>query len=613
MTTLIADIEADNLLDKITTIWQISTIDADTGELRSYNNNTLPEGIQALKDADRLVMHNGLGYDLPALKKVLDVELDWQKCIDTLVLSKLGNPTRAGGHSLEAWAPRLDMELEKVQHEDWSRWSLDMERRCGVDCQITLGVWERLKGMLDVMPDAVATEHAVCWSATNIMRRGFRLDEEYCKEFLLTLLSQQGQQLEGFIDLFPPILVRKGKSKSLKTVNRAHPLRGQLEPGVQYTPLELQEFNPGSRQQIAHRLVTKYGWKPSTFTPSGQAEVTEEVLRELTYPEAEAFAEYLKTEKRISQISGEPKKDGTGGGWLHYVKDGRVHAYLNHLRAVTHRLSCSSPNLQQVMTEPEMRRAWVPTPGKVLIGVDAEGLELRCLAHYLHRHDGGEYGRILVEGNNKDGTDIHSVVQRMLGLYSRDHTKRVEYGWLYGAGDWKIGKIVLQDAQDAGKDINYTHLGIEPRPGKKVANSVVGKAIRRRLEEGVNGLGDLASGVRAQAIAEGKFRGLDGRPLWVRSPHSALNLLLQSAGIIVMKKAWSLISPNLSTSGYVEDQHYGIVMQVHDEFQIEADPEHADHIGQLVSECIVEAGHHLNFKCPLAGDYKIGTSWAETH
>jgi len=609
MSILVADIEADGLLDTVANIWQISIIDYDTKEAFSYNDQgshgTIAEGLERMRvNLDPVVWHNGLGYDLWAIKKVLGTVLDWRKVIDTLTLSRLGNPVRPGGHSLANWGEILG--YPKVVHEDWSKWSPEMEQRCAVDTEITLKVFDRLKGMLDVMPEAVAIEHQVHWMVTECVQRGFKLDTSRAMRLLQELQLEQEKVAEQFTDLFPPILVPTNAAKPtkcLKVVNKGHALYGALEAGIDYSPLVVQEFNPASRQQIASRLTKKYGWKASKFTPGGSPEISEEVLRELDYPEAQVFADYLKADKLISQINSEPKKNGSGGGWLHHVKpDGRVHAGLQPLKAITGRLACASPNVQQASTDPRMRACWVPSEGFVLVGVDAEGLELRCLSHYLAPLDNGAYRTILLDG------DIHTHVQKLLGFHSRQEVKRVEYGWLYGAGDLKLGRITQQDAQRAGLPIQYKVLGLKDN----ASLMQVGKAVRRRMVEGILGLDSLSKGVKLRAKEFGKMRGLDGRPLWIRYQHAALNMLLQSAGIIVCKKAWCLMDEEITALGVSKDD-YGLVMQIHDEFQFEARPEVAELVAQGAKNAIVRAGVELKFRCPLSGSSSIGTNWSETH
>ncbi len=609
MTTLIADLEANGLLDTIHTIHQITIIDDDTDVLTSYNEHggrPLLEAIKRLIAADRVVGHNWIAYDIMAVKIVTGGTMPWQNVVDTLVLSKLGNPTRIGGHSLEVWGDRLNSAHKKVKHDDWTKWTPALEHRCNEDTKITQLLYRRLKPMLAAMPDAVATEHSIAWVVAQTIELGFALNVEKCHTLVEKYLKIRETYHKEFTTMFPPILVSPKPTKpirTLKVINKNHALRGVLEPGAAFCPVVVQEFNPGSHQQIAQRLITKHKWVPRVYTATGIPETSEEILRELPWPEAQEFADFLINEKKLGQINAEPNSRGFGGGWLHHVKShGRVHASLNPNKANTHRMSCSAPNLQNVITLPEMREAWVPGDGLVLLGADAEGLELRCLAHYLFRYDKGEYGNMVVNGRKEDGTDVHSVAMGLMHFHTREVTKNTEYAWLYGAGDTKLGKMCEVDAHRAGEKVRYDDLGVTVKDGKRPSATAVGKAVRRTLETGTVGLGELVKLVRHKAVVSDKLRGLDGRTLWVRSPHSALNLLLQSAGAIVVKKAWSLFLPDVR-----------VVMQVHDEWQVECKADEADEIGRHISECVVQAGIDLGFHCPLASVYKIGSSWAETH
>ena len=161
-TTLVADIESDGLLQTITQIHQISVIDLESpGVTESYNDHstlaygTLADGLKRLQVADIIIGHNFIGYDGPAIKIVTGIDLDWRTMIDTLVLSRLGNPSRPGGHSLEAWAGRFpDLDVKKIENEDWTKWSPTVELRCNEDVKLNLAVYERLKPMLELMPVA---------------------------------------------------------------------------------------------------------------------------------------------------------------------------------------------------------------------------------------------------------------------------------------------------------------------------------------------------------------------------------------------------------------------------------------------------------------------------
>ena len=229
---------------------------------------------------------------------------------------------------------------------------------------------------------------------------------------------------------------------------------------------------------------------------------------------------------------------------------------------------------------PECRECWSVEEGNVLVGCDASGLELRMLAHYMK--DNG-YVRTVCEGSSKDGTDVHTVNQRAAGLASRDNAKTFIYAFLYGAGDAKIGSIVGGSARDGTK-------------------------LKAKFLQQTPALAKLIERVKKQA-AKGWVPGLDGRRIWVRSEHAALNSLLQGAGAIVMKKALVLFDNKVKANKWPVKY----VANVHDEFQLECPKEIAEEVGKAAKLSIVEAGEVFQLRCPLDGEYKIGRNWRETH
>ena len=329
-------------------------------------------------------------------------------------------------------------------------------------------------------------------------------------------------------------------------------------------------FNLGSRQQIGRHLQY-YGWKPSQFTDKGQPIVDEAVLRKVKgIPEAALIGEYLMIQKRIAQVQ----------SWLDAVQDdGRVHGYVNANGAVTGRMTHSSPNMGQVpaVYSPygkECRDVWTVPEGYKLVGMDASGLELRMLAHYMN--DEGYTNEIL-------NGDIHTTNQLAAGITTRDQAKTFIYAFLYGAGDAKIGSIVGGNAKD-GKRLKEEFLHNTPALG--------------RLRERVG----VASG-------RGYVLGLDRRRVAIRSSHAALNSLLQSAGAIIMKKALCLLDEYAILWGL----DYHIIGNIHDEIQTEVREDQAERFGRLATSCVEAAGLFYRLNCPLAGDYKVGQTWAETH
>ena len=225
----------------------------------------------------------------------------------------------------------------------------------------------------------------------------------------------------------------------------------------------------------------------------------------------------------------------------------------------------------------------------MLVGCDADGLELRALAGYLTKYDSGKYVTAAVEGSSRKGTDIHSLNQKLLGLQSRDTAKTFFYAFIYGAGNEKLGKIL----------------------GTTITG---GKNARMKLLNGVDGLLRLTEAVKQAYRRRGHLIGLDGRRLYVRSEHSALNTLLQSAGAILMKKALVLLDKRLQFLGLDPGNDYEFVANIHDEFQIECKEKYAKRfIGPQAERAITRAGEYFEFGCPLSGTFKIGRNWAETH
>jgi DNA polymerase I-like protein with 3'-5' exonuclease and polymerase domains len=304
--------------------------------------------------------------------------------------------------------------------------------------------------------------------------------------------------------------------------------------------------------------------------------VDESVLDGVDIPEAKLIAEYLLIQKRVAQVK----------SWLTAVsEDGRVHGKVITNGAVTGRMTHHSPNMAQVPSSSspwghECRDCWTVIDNYLLVGADASALELRMLAHYMKDQ---EYVKTVTEGSQELGTDVHTKNQRAAGLATRAQAKTFIYALLYGAGPAKIGAIVGGGVKE-GKDLTSAFLRNTPSLQK----------LRTKVEN---------------LSAKGTIEGLDGRRLQIRSQHSALNTLLQSAGAIVMKQALVILDEKLRKTKL--DAHF--VANVHDEWQIECLEDEADMVGILAVQSIREAGKVLKLRCPLDGEYKKGKTWANTH
>lgn len=568
---IVLDIETNLAHDKI---HLVVTKDIDTGEVRTWKAaSNLPE---FLKDASLIVMHNGISFDAPVLNRLWKTKIRSSQVYDTLIVSRLLDPSRENGHSLEAWGNTLG--FHKIDYAAVWQWMMDrkeayagecfdspidslLEHYCIRDVEVTAKLFVRLSS--DVVEkqfsqESVELEHRVAQIISEQERNGFKLDQIYATCLLTDIKSKVAGIYEQMQQRWPPVTVERFSDKTGK----------RLKDSVV-------TFNPGSRQQIGERLK-ELGWKPKEFTETGQPKVDETILANIKIPEAQVIAEYLMLQKRISQIE----------SWMEAVgKDGRVHGKVITNGAVTGRMTHSSPNMAQIPNAgsiygPECRECWTVEDGNVLVGCDASGLELRMLAHYMK--DEG-YVRTVCEGSSKDGTDVHTVNQRAAGLASRDNAKTFIYAFLYGAGDAKIGSIVGGSARDGTK-------------------------LKAKFLAQTPSLAKLLERVGRQA-AKGWVPGLDGRRIWVRSEHAALNSLLQGAGAIVMKKALVIFDDKRKANKWPVKY----VANVHDEAQLECPKDIAEEVGKAFRQSIIEAGEFYNLRCPLDGEYKIGANWRETH
>ena len=541
------DIETNLAHDRI---WLCSTYDIDTKEVRTWTS--AQDFNKFIQQAKLIVAHNGISFDYPVLNRVWKTSIRLSQVRDTLVMSRLSSPSREGGHSLANLA-KLVNRIKKEFEDFEGGLTPEMIEYCNEDARICGELYQYLTRELKGFSEqSIELEHKVQAIITKQEKHGFKLDTVKAQ----CLLGQWKRKLsdieEELQTIFPPIVTQRFSEKTGK----------QLKDDVEV-------FNPGSRQQIAKRLVEK-GWKPTKHTEKGAVIVDESVLDGVDIPEAKRIAEYLLIQKRVAQVE----------SWLEFVSDEhRVHGKVITNGAVTGRMTHHSPNMAQVPSSNspwghECRDCWTVDDGKVLVGADASSLELRMLAHYMK--DEG-YAKEIVEG------DVHTKNQLAAGLETRAQAKTFIYALLYGAGPAKIGKIVGGSAKD-GQELISTFL----------RNTPALKSLREKVE---------------RLSEQGTLPGLDGRKLQVRSAHAALNTLLQSAGAIVMKQALVLLNSKIQQ----QKLNANFVANVHDEWQIECSQEDADAVGKLAVSSIKEAGEVLGLRCPLDGEYKKGTTWAQTH
>lgn len=583
-----ADCEGNDLLPGLTKMWLIQLAVGVEGEVEAFADQPgyrpISEALTILRTAPKVVFHNGFGYDLFAVNKLYPGTMKREQIIDTLVISRLRNSV-ATRHSLHDIGEELG--IRKGVHTDFSQFSPEMVTYGIQDVRILQEAWKG-KGRLPAFRDFYNEYRAACeleFYVAYVMQKqnnhGFRFDYESAQMLESELRQESLDHERNLQEIFPPITTERWSTKTGKRLKD-----------------DVEVFNPGSNDQISDRLITKYGWKPKSLTPTGKAKIDETILSDLPYAEAKAVARYKVLNKKLGMIS-----DGANS-WLKLARaypDGsyRIHGSVNPLGARTHRMSHFKPNVAQVDKDQRMRNKWLANINEVLVGVDAEGLELRMLAHFLFPYDQGEYSTVVHSGDKSIGTDIHTVNRKAAGLHLRDSAKTMIYAYLYGCGDAKLGVIISDDAKSANLP--------EPK-GSKSAN---GKLLRTKLETGVTGLGELVAKCIRTHNNYGAMPGCDGRWIPSASAHSALNTLLQGNGSIIMKKAQVIFDIELTKLGIVD--MVGYCATVHDEIDVSCPPDIANKVSEVGKSSIEQAGLDLGIRCPLVGDAKIGQNWYEIH
>lgn len=640
MTAVVFDIETNGLYWEATcvhviSVKQLNSASGTESVVKSFSasqlegvSGDLQSALDILSNASMIIGHNIINYDIPVLKKLLGwVPSPETKIYDTLVVSRLLNPDRpkpigytgkGGPHSLEAWGYRLGQR--KPEHEVWDVFTPDMLRRNRADVDINSSLYYSLLTEASGWDwsEAIELEHEVARIVTQQEINGVGFDLARSVD-LVADLDARVRDIDSH--MFSSLPCRY-KPRGVE-VKKPFKVNGQYTKqvldwfgdshgnfcnvGGPFTRVEAIPLDINSIAQVKDYLL-KEGWQPDEWNTDDDGNPTSPKLTESSYGsikgnKGKLIKDRLLYNHRKNQIL----------GWIERVRsDGRISATANTCGTNTGRFRHSNvvnvpKAADHIFLGKEMRSLFMAPEGKVLIGHDAEGLELRMLAHFM---DDPAFTDAVVNGDKKLGTDIHTLNQKLAGLPTRDAAKTFIYALVYGAGDAKLGTIVGGNAKD-------------------------GADLRKRFLTNLPALGRLIDRVR-RASKKGYLKGLDGRKVWMRSyegkilQNKALNTLLQSAGAIVMKKSMCILDQNLQSSmtQISKDGSFLLteetqslskvvlkVLDMHDEAQAEV-PDNIEYIEkymELAKDSIVQAGEHFKLRVPLAADASYGKNWAETH
>ena len=418
---------------------------------------------------------------------------------------------------------------------------------------------------LPPLPDWCTLEHQVQKILTEQQIHGWTFDEQKAQQLESHLRREMEELTEVLRRQFPYV------GGALFTPKRDNRTQGYVE-GCEIQ--RLKEFNPTSRDHIAWILTNRLEVKLSKTTTTGKPIIDEIILTEIDIPFSRACAKCLTIKKKLGMIS-----EGVNAWNKLVTNSGRIHHHCS-VATNTHRCAHRNPNLGQVPAGKEFRELFKASPKKIMVGADLSGIELRMLAHYLGRYDGGRYADILLND------DIHQVNADKIGI-TRRQVKTVTYAFLYGAGNIKLG-------------LSYDN-SLQPKEA-----SQKGQEIRKAYVAAIEGLSELLGAV-ANKAANGHIMACDGRRVLVDSPHKGLNYLLQcSAGVVA--KRWMVIANDA-----IHNPHTHQLAFVHDELQYETPPDDAENLMNLLEKAAEMAGEYYKLRCPIAAEAKKGKTWADVH
>jgi len=657
--TLFFDIETNKINDWATlsdlhTVHCLSIYDPMIPKMLTFHGESIERGVEELKKAERIVGHGVMHFDIPALKKMYGFSPPLIKVLDTSVVSrcvfpdvmtgdivertklsekprreaqalaqeqglsgecaekfvknyvyekveKAFNEDILGKHSLRAWGHRIGGAVKLTYGEKdgaFDEYNEEMRKYCERDVIVTKELYDHLFKE-NPSREMIAIEHWFKFVICMQERHGFKFDMDKAELLEAELIMRRAGLLDELQKKVPPKITTMKTAKGWEveaegTLYQAE-TKGLLREKLREAKLKLayvndavkmdlkekvEPFNPGSRPQIKE-VFSNLGIELPVESDGVKPKIDEQTLTSIDHPIAKDLLDYLMVTKRLGQLS-----EGQNA-WLKLQKGGILHGKVNTNGAVTGRCTHSSPNLAQVPSSrleygEKCRELFTVRNGYKLVGCDASGLELRMLAHYMAFYDRGQYAKIVTEG------DVHTVNQKAAGLETRDQAKTFIYALLYGAGDEKIGNIAGGNAQ-------------------------LGQKLKRKFFSSLPALARLQQDVQRKVKHGGELIGLDGRILPIRSSHAALNMLLQSAGAVVMKVALVQLFHKLNQLRWQHGREYAFVANIHDEFQAEVLPDKAEAFGHLAVEAIRHAGKQLRMNVRLDGEFKIGNNWAETH
>ena len=610
---LCVDLETNGFMPDVSKIWCMVAVNSDTGTVYSFSDYdselpSLKEGLEFINTADIIFGHNIIGYDLVVLKHLTGwMPNEDQQVIDTWILSQLNQYKREHKHGLEGWGSRLD--FPKIAFDQFDSYSKEMLTYCIRDVELNVKVYKTLVEEATkiirkhpTFKKGIEVEMEFSKIESDIRNKGWMFDMASAQ----TLLSNINNKLDAIEAVLEPKIgmrcIKIDKPDDIKqpawrkdgcyTVATVKHFGYSQESGKRDRPIagpfcrvSFEQGKVGSIEVVKDWLYS-IGWVPDEWNVeringkfvNKSPKITESSLENLGN-DAMLVSEYYTVRSRKGILE----------GWIEEVRkstDNRLHGRMWTIGTPTfrcrHEVVANLPSVDSVYGK-EMRSLLVCEEGTTIVGADSAGNQMRGLCHYIGND---EFTNEVING------DVHQRNADALGV-SRKLAKPFLYAFLFGGGAGKLG-LILSGKRDAK----------------------LGQEAMNKFESSIPGLTELKDKLMTQynntSAAFGKdkafVRGLDGRIIFVSSPHQVLNYVLQTAEGVTCKAAAVYLKRKLRER---KIPHY-FALHYHDEVAVVCKDEHVEEVRELSIEAFVEAPKWFDITC-MGGDAKVGKNYADVH
>ena len=604
---IIYDIETNGLVDTVSNIWIAVTKNIETNEMITFsdydpNSKPLNELIPYLNKAEVLIGHNIIGYDNVVLHKLLNWKPSNIKFIDTMILSQMNNYKREGKHSLGNFGKILNDA--KGDFKEFDKYSEAMKTYAIQDVNLNHKVYnyvvKEAHELIANRPSykkALQTEHAIAELCSEQVKNKWNFDLLLAEKHY-NYLTAEMKKIEDavnptlkprkvFIDKEPKTAkyIRNGNfssvtcrmlSQFLGQEIQAHEIN-KWNSNDTFQRYEMIPADLGNMEQVRGMLLDS-GWKPTQFTPKGEPKITQDSIHTIQGDLGKQVLHYYSLRSRHSVLK----------GWIELAKENNGRVYVEAFNVGTptfrqrHSKIVNVPNVNSFFGK-EMRELFKADIGKIMIGCDSAGNQIRALCHYLNNKDITEH---VLNG------DIHQRTADIVGV-DRQLAKSLLYATIFGAGFAKLGKMVngIEDLEKGREIKDKLYVAF---PGLKELNNRLNKFFYTTQNK--DGMGFIP--------------GLDGRKIYAESSFKLLNYLLQAYEAITVKSA----VVNAFKMFKEEKLNVDMLGLIHDEVQVQTKPQNIKRVKEILSYSFGDfITKELELNIQMAGDAKEGNNWYETH